>query len=192
MNITNFISIYSVRILLLTLTFWISGCLTPKKIQVQVKPLERTPLQLPAIAPLQLDGMHWYVVTESNFAETMNKLRADGSRPVIFALDEAGYENLGVNMAKIRSYMAQQKVVIAALKDYYNVPDNTDPLSPGSGSAAGSLPPAGASSGTATHVTRSAVPAEVKQQVNATDKPVKKGLARFIPPFINRLASSQK
>ena len=108
----------------------LSSCLAPKKIQVQVKPVERTPLELPSLAPLQLDGMNWYVVTESNFADIMAKLKASGMQPVIFSLDEKGYENLSVNMTKIRGYITQQKTVIVALKDYYNVPDNPETLTP--------------------------------------------------------------
>ena len=105
----------------------LSSCLLPKrKVQVQVKPVERAPLDLPPLAPLQLDGMNWYVVTESNFADIMAKLKSSGMQPVIFSLDEKGYENLSVNMTKIRGYITQQKTVIVALKDYYNVPDNPD------------------------------------------------------------------
>jgi len=128
----------------------LSSCLLPKrKVQVQVKPVERAPLDLPPLAPLQLDGMNWYVVTENNFADIMAKLKSSGMQPVIFSLDEKGYENLSVNMTKIRGYITQQKAVIVALKDYYNVPDNSDPesapttkLIPGTGMSSQEAQPA--------------------------------------------------
>jgi hypothetical protein len=106
-------------------------------------------LDLPQLTPLQLDGMNWYVVTETNFEEVMSKIKSSGLQPVVFSLDEKGYENLSVNMTKIRAYIAQQKAIIVALKEYYKVPDNSDPesapttkLIPGTGMSSQEAQPA--------------------------------------------------
>lgn len=148
--------------------------------------MERAPLDLPAIAPLQLEGMNWFVITENNFTEVMTKLRNSGLQPVVFALDEKGYEHLSVNMSKIRAYIANQKSVIVALKNYYSIPDNPEALTPpvsrltqGSGiNPAPVVPPA--------------VPAQVippaptaSTQAPLTTPP-KKGMAKFIPPFVRK------
>jgi hypothetical protein len=119
-----------------------------KKVVVDVKPIKKVPLDLPVIPPLQLDGMQWYVVTENNVADIMQKLKAGGAAPVFFALDERGYEALSVNMTKIRAYMAQQKTVIVALKKYYEVPDEADAAAeakPADGKPADSKPNSSAS-----------------------------------------------
>ena len=141
---------------------------------------------VPPIAPLQLDGINWYVITESNFAEVMAKLKANGTPPVVFALDERGYENLSIDMTKIRAYIAQQKTVIVALKDYYDVPDTPATLAPapskltqGTGLGSGINPVAPAAAPT-TQVVPTAPVAQ-----SATPAPaVKKGAAKFIPPFV--------
>lgn len=158
----------------------LSSCITPKKIQVQVKPVERVQLDLPAIAPLQLDGMHWYVVTESNFAEVIAKLKAAGLQPVFFALDESGYENLSVNMTKIRGYIAQQKIVIVSLKDYYGVTDNPEVLTPVPSRLA--MGP-GATIPTAANLAQPGVSKPTIAQPAAVPPTAKKGMAKFIPAF---------
>ena len=170
----------------MVLPLLLSSCLTHKKLQVQVQPVTRVPLDLPAIAPLQLDGMSWYVVTESNFTEVIAKLKAAGVQPVFFALDERGYENLSVNMTKIRGYIVQQKIVIVSLKDYYGVPDNPEALTPapsrlsmGSGS---NIPTAAAVSQPIAAKTVTAQP--VTAQPATAQPPAKKGMAKFIPPFL--------
>lgn len=164
----------------------LSSCITPKKIQVQVKPVERVPLDLPAIAPLQLDGMNWYVVTESNFAEVIAKLKAAGVQPVFFALDERGYENLSVNMTKIRGYITQQKIVIVSLKDYYGVPDNPEALTPAPSRLA--MGP-GANIPTVAAVSQPSAPKPAATTSTPAAAPLvpptaKKGMAKFIPPFL--------
>jgi len=137
--------------------------------------VERVQLDLPAIAPLQLDGMHWYVVTESNFADVIAKLKSAGLQPVFFALDERGYENLSVNMTKIRGYIAQQKIVIVSLKDYYGVIDNPEALTPALSRLA--VGP-GANIPTAAKLAQPVI-----AQPAVVTPPAKKGMAKFIPAF---------
>ena len=159
----------------------LSSCLPHKKLQVQVQPVTRVPLDLPAIAPLQLDGMSWYVVTESNFTEVIAKLKAAGVQPVFFALDERGYENLSVNMTKIRGYIVQQKIVIVSLKDYYGVPDNPEALTPAPSRLA--MGP-GSNIPTATAVSQPLATKPATAQPVTAPPPAKKGMAKFIPPFL--------
>jgi len=109
------------------LTLSLSSC---RKVIVQTVPVERTPLNLPTIAPLQLEGMTWYIITKENFETILNDAQANGAQPVFFALDDKGYESLSVNMTKIRSYIEQQKTVVAAMKTYYHTPDNPESLTP--------------------------------------------------------------
>jgi hypothetical protein len=90
----------------------------------------RPSLDLPALMPLQLDGVQWTIITENNYKDIFEKLKEKGYQPILFSLDESGYEKLSINMTKIRGHMAQQKAVIVALKQYYNVPDNPQSLVP--------------------------------------------------------------
>jgi len=177
-----------------------SSCLS-RKINMTVKPVERTPVDLPAIPPLQLDPMHWQIVTESNCPEQMQKIKDSGMQPVFFTLDEKGYEALSVNMTKIRGYISQQKSVIYALKSYYNVPDNPESLTPPASIIAqmqqsqsltgGTLAPqkpvvTPAPNPAVTPAVKPAPPAaESKPAPTATNSSgAKKRLIRLIPPYI--------
>jgi hypothetical protein len=168
-----------------------------------VKPVERTPVDLPAIPPLQLDPMHWQIVTESNFPEQMQKIKDSGMQPVFFTLDEKGYEALSVNMTKIRGYISQQKSVIYALKSYYNVPDNPESLTPPASIIAqmqqsqsptgGTLAPqkpvvTPAPNPAVTPAAKPAPPAaESKPAPTATNSSsAKKRLIKLIPPYIRK------
>lgn len=161
-----------------------------------VAPVERKPIDLPAIPPLQLDAMRWQIITESNFPEQMKKIKDSGMQPVFFALDEKGYEALSVNMTKIRGYISQQKSVIYALKSYYNVPDNPESLTPpASALAQAQQAQAGSSAPAPKPAETAAKPAEKPSETkptttaptnnNATN-PAKKRLVKLIPPFVKK------
>jgi hypothetical protein len=88
-------------------------------LKIAVAPLERVPVDLPKVAPLTMEPIQWYVVTPENFEEMQKKFKENGVPPAFFSLDERGYGNIAVNMAKIRSYILQQKAVIDELQKYY-------------------------------------------------------------------------
>ncbi len=157
-----------------------------------VAPVERNPIDLPAIPPLQLDAMRWQIVTETNFQEQMKKIKDSGMQPVFFALDEKGYEALGINMTKIRGYISQQKSVIYALKSYYNVPDNPESLTPPASVIAQTqqAQPSSPAPVQKPAETPAAKPADSKPtNTTSTDNnpnPAKKRLVKLIPPFVKK------
>jgi len=157
-----------------------------------VAPVERKPIDLPAIPPLQLDAMRWQIVTETNFQEQMKKIKDSGLQPVFFALDEKGYEALGINMTKIRGYISQQKSVIYALKSYYNVPDNPESLTPPASVIAQTqqAQPSSPAPVQKPAETPAAKPADSKPtNTTSTDNnpnPAKKRLVKLIPPFVKK------
>lgn len=117
---------------LLTLSVASTGC--HKRIPITV-PIERTPLDVPDPAPLDLDEVKWHVITKDTATSLINKLPERGVSPVFFGLDEQGLENLAVNMSKIRAYITQQQGIIQAYREYYHIPTSkpiTDikPVSP--------------------------------------------------------------
>lgn len=169
----------------------LSSCFS-RKINMTVAPVERKPIDLPAIPPLQLDAMRWQIVTETNFQEQMKKIKDSGMQPVFFALDEKGYEALGINMTKIRGYISQQKSVIYALKSYYNVPDNPESLTPPASVIAQTqqAQPSSPAPVQKPAETPAAKPADSKPtNTTSTDNnpnPAKKRLVKLIPPFVKK------
>lgn len=86
---------------------------------MRTKPVEKAPLETPKVDRVQLDRVDWIIITEDNYLEVFERLRKRGKTVVLFALTDKGYENLSVNMAKIKKLVQQQRVIIIAYKKYY-------------------------------------------------------------------------
>ena len=98
----------------------LGGCSSVEPLVVKVSPVKQVPLNLPAVDPLKLDTVEWYIVNESNVEEVCAELEKKNYDRVIFGLNDKGYENMSVNMAKILALIEQQKSIIGAYKSYYN------------------------------------------------------------------------
>ena len=101
---------------LLLLSLLISSCSTwnpLKTIEIKTVEVERNvPLQN---RPRQLDlaDIHWYVVTEENFAEFKKRFQKENGDPLVaYVISVKDYETLALNMAEIKRYIEQQKSII--------------------------------------------------------------------------------
>ena len=101
---------------LLLLSLVISSCSSwnpLKTIEVKTVEVERNvPLQN---RPRQLDlsDIHWYVVTEENFAEFKKKFQKENGDPLVaYVISVKDYETLAIDMAEIKRYIDQQKQII--------------------------------------------------------------------------------
>ena len=101
---------------LLLLCLALSSCSTwnpLKTIEVQTVEVERNvPLQNRP-RQLQLNDIHWYVVTEENFAEFKEKFQKENGDPLVaYVISVKDYETLAIDMAEIKRYIEQQKQII--------------------------------------------------------------------------------
>ena len=101
---------------LLLLSLVISSCSTwnpLKTIEVKTVEVERNvPLQNRP-RQLQLNDIHWYVVTEENFAEFKKKFQEENGDPLVaYVISVKDYETLAIDMAEIKRYIEQQKQII--------------------------------------------------------------------------------
>ena len=120
MRIGNLRSIACVPTLLILSTLLLaSGCSSVKQIEIASVPVERVPLDLPGVDPLELEQIQWYIVTKENIDKVMAELEKKGYETVIFGLTDKGYEILALNMAKIKQLTSQQKAKIEAYERYY-------------------------------------------------------------------------
>lgn len=69
------------------------------------------PIQ-PRPDPVNLRDVEFYVVTEENFEEFREEFIANGNEFVFVAISIADYEDLALNMAELRRYIAQQGSLI--------------------------------------------------------------------------------
>ena len=101
---------------LLLLYLIISSCSSwnpLKTIEVKTVEVERNvPLQNRP-RQLQLYDIHWYVVTEENFAEFKKKFQEENGDPLVaYVISVKDYETLAIDMAEIKRYIEQQKQII--------------------------------------------------------------------------------
>ena len=100
---------------LLLLSLLISSCSSwPKLTQIEIQTVEverNIPIQN---RPRQLDmnDIHFYVVTEENFAEFKKRFVKENGDLVGYVLSVRDYETLAINMAEIKRYIEQQKQII--------------------------------------------------------------------------------
>ena len=111
MVLKNYLKVSS----LLLLSLLVSSCSSwPKLTQIEVQTVEverNIPIQN---RPRQLDmnDIHFYVVTEENFAEFKKRFVKENGDLVGYVLSVRDYETLAINMAEIKRYIEQQKQII--------------------------------------------------------------------------------
>ena len=111
MVLKNYLKVSS----LLLLSLLISSCSSwPKLTQIEVQTVEverNIPIQN---RPRQLDmnNIHFYVVTEENFEEFKKRFVKENGDLVGYVLSVRDYETLAINMAEIKRYIEQQKQII--------------------------------------------------------------------------------
>ena len=69
---------------------------------------------------IKLDDISWVLITPENAEKVWADLEKKKYDIVLFGLTDKGYENLSVNLAKIKQMVLQQKAVIAAYRNYYD------------------------------------------------------------------------
>jgi len=109
-----------VLFLLLQILLLSSGCsLWPnlKEIKVQTVEVKRTiPLQN-SPRPVDMNNMHFWIVTEQNFEEFKTKFTKKNGDFLFYSISVRDYENLALNMAEIKRYIEQQKEIIIYYED---------------------------------------------------------------------------
>lgn len=90
-----------------------------KPVEVITKAQERVPLNIPDPAPLELVGSKWIVITPENATDVWAGLDKEKSDLVIFGLSDDGYEQLAIDIARIRNYIQQQREITQKYRDYY-------------------------------------------------------------------------
>jgi len=69
-------------------------------------PIQNKPRQL------DMNDIHFYVVTEQNFEEFKKRFVKENGDLVGYVLSVRDYETLAINMAEIKRYIEQQKQII--------------------------------------------------------------------------------
>ena len=76
--------------------------------------------------PLEMEKIHWHIITSENADEVFKKLEADGIDPVLFGLTDKDFEMLSKNFAKIRNQLMQTNKLLDQYKEYYEETEDDD------------------------------------------------------------------
>ena len=123
MNLINLKLVALFSCLLLT------GCGT--SLDIMSKPVERTPLTIPSPEPVALKDIEWFVITQDTSGQNqasavLNEVEQKYGEKSVFALSPTGYQDLAVNMAKIKALLLQYQANLQAYKDYYEGNNTAD------------------------------------------------------------------
>ncbi len=77
-------SILNALVLLIPITFLISGCSSVKQLEIFKTEVPREPLALPQPLTPKLEEIKWTIITSENAEEVFEKLKAGGVDPVLF------------------------------------------------------------------------------------------------------------
>jgi len=105
----------SLALILLPLLLLSSGCSTwnpLKKIEIKTVEVERVIPTQNRPRPVNMNDIHFYVVTEQNFEEFKKRFVKENGDLVGYVLSVRDYETLALNMAEIKRYLQQQKEII--------------------------------------------------------------------------------
>jgi hypothetical protein len=91
-----------------------------KRVEVLEVPIENLAPIVPSIDILNLKDVEWFIITEDNYLEIIEKMKKSGVEPVIFGLTSEGYENLSLNTSDLRKIIQQQKTIIAIYEKSYS------------------------------------------------------------------------
>lgn len=84
---------------------------TPETI-IQTEYVEKKIEIVPRPKAVDLIDVEWYVVNDDNLEEFLTKLKNKETVPVFIALSIKDYENLSLNVAELKRYIAQQQEII--------------------------------------------------------------------------------
>lgn len=117
MNVLNRLQVMVMKnVSLLIASMLLFGCASDK-IEIQSAIVDRPKLELSSPTPIKMNDVKWVIITKENFQEVLKNTKG----PIaFFALTENGYENLSLNMAEIKRYILEQKLIISSYKDYYD------------------------------------------------------------------------
>ena len=113
-------------LLLLILTTFLTSCSSVKELSIFKEEVPRAKLNLDKPTPLQMEKIHWHIITSENAEEVFKKLEADGIDPVLWGLTDKDFELLAKNFAQIRNKLVETNALLDKYKEYYESEEEKD------------------------------------------------------------------
>ena len=104
---------------MLILSTFLTNCAGVKVLEVFKKEVPRAQLNLEKPTPLQIEQLHWIIITSENAEEVFKKLEEQGIDPVLWGLTDKDFELLAKNFARIRNQLKITNDLLDKYKEYY-------------------------------------------------------------------------
>ena len=117
--------IQSVLLSLILITF-LTSCSSVKELSIFKEEVPRAKLNLDKPTPVEMEKIHWHIITSENAEEVFKKLEADGIDPVLWGLTDKDFELLAKNFAQIRNKMIETNKILEKYKEYYETEEKED------------------------------------------------------------------
>lgn len=85
---------------------------TPQEVQIVTKPVERKIIQPVLPRAIDLKEPNWYVVSDKNLDEFLERVKKEQGQLVFFAMSVPDYELMAYNMQEIKRYIREIKEVV--------------------------------------------------------------------------------
>lgn len=120
----------SVRNLLgiIAISFIFTGCWwnSVEPVNIKTEEVKRTKLNIKEPSPLEMRNVEFVIITKDNRDEVFKHLNEKGDDEVLIGLTDNNYENLSINLLKIRNHISEQKKIIDLYKNYYEKNEKKD------------------------------------------------------------------
>ena len=98
------------------LTVLIMACscslIPSKKVEIVTKPIERNIVQPILPRAVDLKDPYWYVVSDKNLDEFLQRVEKEEGSVVFFAMSVPDYELMAYNMQELKRYIKELKEVV--------------------------------------------------------------------------------
>ena len=111
---------------MLILTTFLTSCSSVKELSIFKEEVPRAKLNLEKPTPLEMEKIHWHIITSENAEEVFKKLEAEGIDPVLWGLTDKDFELLAKNFAQIRNKMIETNKILEKYKEYYESEEEKD------------------------------------------------------------------
>ncbi len=109
---------------MLILSTFLTNCAGVKTLEIFKKEVPRAQLNLEKPTPLQIEQLHWIIITSENADEVFKKMEEQGIDPVLFGLTDKDFELLAKNFARIRNQLKITNDLLDKYKEYYETEVN--------------------------------------------------------------------
>ena len=119
MQLRNLKLIPNALVLLIPITFLISGCSSVQKLDVFTTEVERERLNLDPVSVETMNKIEVIVITSKNQKEVFARLEEEGIDPVVLGFTDLGWQQLQYNMQLNNKQIQKLRFQLEQYKKYY-------------------------------------------------------------------------